>query len=155
MRKTERQMLIKQMILNNEVSTQDELLELLRNRGVKATQATISRDIKELNLVKTPSSDGGTKYTIYQNNQVTMEEKLESTIKSVVTDVTKVQFINVVKTLPGNAHVIGALIDDIHFPEIVGTVAGNDTIILISKDNEDAETVYRRFDKPLRDVDLG
>lgn len=153
MRKSERQMLIKQIVLNNEVSTQDELLAFLQDKGVKATQATISRDIKELNLVKTPSGDGGIKYTIYQNNQVTMEEKLESTIKSVVTDVTHVQFLNVVKTLPGNAHVIGALIDDIHYPEIVGTVAGNDTIILISKTNEEAEGVYQQFDGALKDLD--
>ncbi|MDZ7835840.1 MAG: arginine repressor [Alkalibacterium sp.] len=130
MKKSERQMLIKQIVLNNEVSTQDELLELLEQKGVKATQATISRDIKELNLIKTSSPDGGIKYTLYQNNQITMEERLNATIKSVVTGVTHVQFLNVVKTLPGNAHVIGALIDDSHYPDIVGTVAGNDTIIL-------------------------
>ncbi|SFC74821.1 transcriptional regulator, ArgR family [Alkalibacterium subtropicum] len=151
MRKSERQMLIKQIVLNNEVSTQDELLTFLHDKGVTATQATISRDIKELNLVKTPSGDGGIKYTIYQNDQVTLEEKLDSTIKSVVTDVTQVQFINVVKTLPGNAHVIGALIDDIHYPEIVGTVAGNDTIMLISKTDEEAEGVFRHFDGVLRE----
>ncbi|MER2064095.1 MAG: arginine repressor [Alkalibacterium sp.] len=153
MRKSERQMLIKQIVLNNDVGTQDELLAYLQEKGVKATQATISRDIKELNLVKTPSDSGGIKYTIYQNNQVTMEERLDSTIKSVVTDVTHVQFLNVVKTLPGNAHVIGALIDDIHYPEIVGTVAGNDTIILISKTNDEAEGVYQHFDSALRDLD--
>jgi len=153
MKKSERQMLIKQIVLNNDVATQDELLAFLQEKGVKATQATISRDIKELNLVKTPSADGGIKYTIYQNNQVTMEEKLDSTIKSVVVDVNHVQFLNVVKTLPGNAHVIGALIDDIHYPEIVGTVAGNDTIVLISQTNEEAEGVYRHFVGALRDLD--
>lgn len=149
MKKSERQMLIKQIILNNDISTQEELLHQLQGKGVKATQATISRDIKELNLVKTNSSTGGTKYTIYQNNQMTMEDKLNSTIKSVVTDYNCVQFMNVIVTLPGNAHVIGALIDDIEFPEIVGTVAGNDTIILISKHNEDAQYIYTYFDRIL------
>ncbi|PRY83257.1 arginine repressor [Alkalibacterium olivapovliticus] len=153
MKKTERQMLIKQIILNNDISTQEELLHQLQAKGVKATQATISRDIKELNLVKTNSSTGGTKYTIYQNNQMTMEDKLSSTIKSVVSDYNCVQFMNIVVTLPGNAHVIGALIDDIEFPEIVGTVAGNDTIILISKTNEDAQHIYTYFDRILSETD--
>ncbi|MCC5895824.1 MAG: arginine repressor [Alkalibacterium sp.] len=153
MKKSERQMLIKQIILNNDISTQEELLHQLQAKGVKATQATISRDIKELNLVKTNSSTGVSKYTIYQNNQMTMEDKLSSTIKSVVSDYNCVQFMNIVVTLPGNAHVIGALIDDIEFPEIVGTVAGNDTIILISKTNEDAQYIYTYFDRILSEKD--
>ncbi|WP_423189198.1 arginine repressor [Alkalibacterium sp. f15] len=153
MRKSERQMLIKQIVLNHEVSTQDDLLERLHEKGIKATQATISRDIKELNLIKSASSDGGVKYILYQNNQVSMEEKLSSTIKSVVTGITHVEFINIVKTIPGNAHVIGALVDDIHYPEIVGTVAGNDTIMLVSKTKEEAEKVYHHFDNLLEELD--
>lgn len=153
MKKTERQLLIKQIILNNDISTQDELLRQLQEKGVKATQATISRDIKEMNLIKSNSSTGGTKYSIYQNNQMTVEDKLNSTIRSVVTDYNCVQFMTIVVTLPGNAHVIGALIDDIKFPEIVGTVAGNDTIILISKTNEDAERIYTYFDRVLSEKD--
>lgn len=153
MRKSERQMLIKQIVLNHNVSTQDELLELLQEKGVTATQATISRDIKELNLIKSATTDGGVKYTLYQNNQITLEEKLNATIKSVVTGVTHVEFVNVVKTLPGNAHVIGALIDDIHYPEVVGTVAGNDTIMLISKNSEEAEKVYEHFNESLNELE--
>lgn len=153
MRKSERQLLIKQIVLNHDVSTQDDLLEKLEEKGVKATQATISRDIKELNLIKSASSDGGVKYTLYQNTQVTMEEKLASTIQSVVTGITHVEFMNVVKTLPGNAHVIGALVDDIRYPEIVGTVAGNDTIMLISKSKEEAEKVFQYFNDHLVEMD--
>lgn len=153
MKKSERQMFIKQIVLNHEVSTQDDLLELLEEKGVKATQATISRDIKELNLIKSATSEGGVKYTLYQNTQITMEEKLASTIKSVVTGITHVEFMNVVKTLPGNAHVIGALVDDIHYPEIVGTVAGNDTIMLISESKEVAKKVYDYFNDQLKDIE--
>lgn len=152
MKKTERQMIIKQIILNNDVGTQEELLNHLRDEGVKATQATISRDIKELNLIKTSNPEGGSKYTIYQNTEITVEDKLASTLKSVVVKYTQVQFMNVVMTLPGNAHVIGALIDDIEFPEIVGTVAGNDTILLISQTEEDAQTIYAYLDNLLADV---
>lgn len=153
MKKSERQMFIKQLVLNHDVSTQDELLELLEEKGVTATQATISRDIKELNLIKSATAEGDVKYTLYQNTQVTMEEKLASTINSVVTGITHVEFMNVVKTLPGNAHVIGALVDDIQYPEIVGTVAGNDTIMLISKSKEEAEKVYDYFNDQLKDID--
>ncbi|MDN6194632.1 MAG: hypothetical protein L0I88_06325, partial [Alkalibacterium sp.] len=150
MKKIERQLIIKQIILNNAISTQDELIEHLFRKGIQATQATISRDIKDMNLVKTASAEGGVRYTIYQNNKVTMEEKLDLTIKSVVVDVTQVQFINVVKTLPGNAHVIGALVDDIHYSEVVGSVAGNDTIVLISKTYEEAEKVFQHIDGELK-----
>lgn len=142
MKKSERQMMIKQMVLNEEISTQDELLNKLKNKGIDATQATISRDIKELNLVKTPSANGGTKYTIYQNNQLTIEDKLSSTLREVVDNITQVQFMNVVKTIPGNAHVIGALMDDIPFTEVVGTVAGNDTIMIISKNETEATKMH-------------
>lgn len=153
MKKSERQMMIKQMVLNEEIGTQDELLHKLKDKGIEATQATISRDIKELNLVKTPSSKGGTKYTIYQNNQLTIEDKLTSTLKEVVTKLTRVQFMNVIRTIPGNAHVVGALLDDISFQEVVGTVAGNDTIMIISHDEESAEKMYnylfKRMNTPL------
>lgn len=147
MKKSERQMMIKQMVLNEEIGTQDDLLIRLKDKGLEATQATISRDIKELNLVKTPSSRGGTKYTIYQNNQLTIEDKLSSTLKEVVESITQVQFMNVVKTIPGNAHVVGALMDDIDFSEVVGTVAGNDTIMIISKDEEHATNMYQYLSK--------
>lgn len=147
MKKSERQMIIKQIVLNEEVATQEELLRRLRTKGVEATQATISRDIKELNLIKAPSSQGGTKYTIFQNNQLTMEDKLASTLADVVENLTCVQFMNVIVTIPGNAHVVGALLDDISFPEVVGTVAGNDTIVLISKDTEDAQKMHDYLEK--------
>lgn len=143
-------MTIKQLVMNEEIVTQDELLQRLKDKGVSATQATISRDIKELNLIKAPSSKGGTKYTIYQeDNGKNDEYRLSSTISANVTKLTLVQFMNVVNTLPSNAHVIGALVDEVNFPEIVGTVAGNDTILLISKDDEDAKTVHKQFQKYL------
>lgn len=140
-------MMIKQIVLNEEISTQEGLLRRLREKGADATQATISRDIKELNLIKAPSTQGGTKYTIFQNNQLTIEDKLSSTLAEVVLNLTCVQFMNVIVTIPGNAHVIGALLDDMDFQEVVGTVAGNDTIILISKDNDEAQKVFDYLNK--------
>ncbi|WP_028273706.1 arginine repressor [Atopococcus tabaci] len=147
MKKKERQLLIKQIVLDHDVATQEELLQYLREEGVEATQATISRDIKELNLIKTPALNGSTKYTLFQHNQSSLESKLEATLQDVVIQLTKVQFVNVMKTLPGNAHVVGALLDDLSYPEIVGTVAGHDTCLIISKDEKDADKVHNLLKK--------
>ncbi|WP_027109030.1 arginine repressor [Lacticigenium naphthae] len=142
MKKEERQTIIKQIILNNVVSTQEELMNKLREKGISATQATISRDVKELHLVKTPLGDGSTKYTIFLNNQITLQEKLQATLQEVVIDLKHVQFTNLIKTIPSNAHVIGAILDDLSRDEIIGTVAGNDTILILSKDEADAKQLY-------------
>lgn len=147
MKKSSRQMIIKQIINNHAISTQEELLHYLKEEGVEATQATISRDIKEMNLVKTNSANGNVKYTIFQHNKMSEEEKLEQTIGEVVIKLTRVEFMTIVMTIPGNAHVIAALLDAIDFPEMVGTVGGNDTVLIISKDQEDAKKLYDYFSK--------
>lgn len=147
MKKTNRQMVIKQIINNHDIATQEELLQYLKNEGVDATQATISRDIKEMNLVKTTSSKGSVKYTLFQHNKLSDEEKLEQTIGEVVIRLTQVQFMTIIMTIPGNAHVVAALLDAIDFPEMVGTVGGNDTILVISKDDADAKKMYDYFNQ--------
>jgi len=149
MKKTDRQMLIKQIIMNQEIVTQDELLKKLEKEGIVATQATISRDIKELNLIKVPSSSGGSKYALFQSNSLTIEERLASSISNVVEDVTQVEFMNIIKTQPGSAHVIGALVDEMDSEKIAGSVAGNDTILLISQNKEDALEIDEYFNKYL------
>ncbi|SEK66407.1 transcriptional regulator, ArgR family [Carnobacterium iners] len=142
MKKSNRQLAIKQIINNYDVSTQEELLHYLKEEGVEATQATISRDIKEMHLVKTTTSSGNVKYALFQNNKMSTEEKLQSTLGEVTIKLTRVQFLTILMTIPGNAHVIGALMDAIDFPEKVGTIAGNDTCIIISKNEEDAVKMY-------------
>lgn len=137
MRKKDRQLLIKRLIFDYDIATQEELLTLLKKEGVNATQATISRDIKELNLVKTPMKGGRTKYSLYNDNQ-TSRNKLEKTIEERVISATQVEAIVVIKTLKGNANVVSALIDDMAFPEVVGTLAGHDTAVIFSKSREDA-----------------
>lgn len=133
MRKKDRQLLIKQLILDHDISTQEELLHYLGEEGVSATQATISRDIKELNLVKTPVSGGKTKYTLYQSNE-TQKNKLESTIYDRVVSIERVEFVVILNTLRGNANVVSALIDEMSFPQILGTLAGHDTVVIFAKD---------------------
>lgn len=142
MKKTDRQLLIKQIVLNQSVSTQEELLAYLMKEGVKATQATISRDIKELHLIKMPDPKGGTKYTLFQQNQLSLDDKLRTTLGDVTTKFTCIEFVNLLTTIPGNAHVVGALLDELSLPDIVGTVAGNDTILILSPNREKAENVH-------------
>lgn len=141
MRKNDRQLLIKQLILDHDISTQEELLNYLKDEGVHATQATISRDIKELNLVKTPVSGGKTKYTLYQSNQ-TSKNKLEATIAERVTAINQIEFLVILKTLKGNANAVSALIDDMAFQEIISTLAGHDTVVIFSANSDDAEKIY-------------
>lgn len=142
MKKSNRQLAIKQIINNYDIGTQEELLHYLKEEGVEATQATISRDIKEMHLVKTTTSNGNVKYALFQNNKMSTEEKLQSTLGEVVIKLTRVQFLTILMTIPGNAHVIGALMDAIDFPEKVGTIAGNDTCLIISENEEDAAKMY-------------
>lgn len=146
MRKNDRQLLIKQLILDHDISTQEELLNYLKLEDVHATQATISRDIKELNLVKTPISGGKTKYTLYQSNQ-TSKNKLEATITDRVTGITRVEFIVILKTLKGNANAVSALIDDMSFPEVISTLAGHDTVVIFSPNAKEAEKIFNYLGK--------
>lgn len=140
MRKDDRQLLIKQLVLDYDISTQEELIKHLEDQGVKATQATISRDIKELNLVKTPVGKDKTVYTLYQTNQ-SSQYRLDQTISDTVQKVTVVEFLTIINTLPGNADVLAALFDQLYFPDIVATIAGYDTLVIITKSSEKAESI--------------
>ncbi|MCH4170648.1 MAG: arginine repressor [Lactobacillus sp.] len=145
MKKTERQMILEQIIHQHVVSTQDELLALLKDEGVDATQATISRDIRDLQIVKARDESGNLRYMIFQGDSVSNDERLEDTISNVVLSVVQVQFLNVVKTLPSNGNVLAAVIDDLAMPDVVGTVAGHDTVVIISPDNDAAKRMHQRI----------
>lgn len=141
MKKTNRQALIKQLILQHDIETQDELIELLEDQGVKATQATVSRDIRELSVVKTRAKNGNVKYTIFTQSTVSDEEKLKESIRDSVIKIQQVQFVNVVHTTLGTANVVAAVIDELNYPEIAGTLAGADTIVIFSPDEQAATKI--------------
>lgn len=151
MKKTERQMILEQIINQHIVSTQDELLNLLKKEGVDATQATISRDIRDLQVVKARDESGNLRYMVFQGDSENNDERLEDTISNVVLSVTQVQFLNVVKTLPSNGNVLAAVIDDLPLKDVVGTVAGHDTVVIISQDNEAADRMYQRIQNNIVD----
>lgn len=138
--KSERQQAILSIIAQREIETQEQLLEALKDTGIDATQATISRDIKQLRLVKELSSTGGYKYTAVQHRtDPGMEGRLRTIFRESVTSFDLAQNIVVLKTLPGLANAAAAALDSMELPELVGTLAGDDTAILIMRTNASAQ----------------
>lgn len=138
MKKAERQNAIAKIIGTKVVQTQYQLLGELQKLGVVATQATVSRDIREMRVVKSKDSSGASRYTILQQGNISLTERLNSTVREVGLSITRVMFMNVIKTLPSNGNLLAALIDDANFPQVAGTVAGHDTIVVISPNEEGA-----------------
>lgn len=126
-----------------EIDTQEELTEKLNNLGYNVSQATVSRDINELNLIKISGAEKKYKYSKANLSNETIPSKIISLYKHVVTSVTYANNLIVIKTLGGNAGTAGMAIDAMHFPEILGTVAGDDTLLVIAKSNSDAETIVK------------
>lgn len=138
--KFKRQAAILDIITSNEIKTQEELSAHLRERGYTATQATISRDIKELRLIKVASHSGGYQYsTPDQSGSVTHMNRLKNIFRECVVKVDRAQNLVVLKTLVGMANAAAAAIDAMKIRDIVGTLAGDDNILVILRTNEDAE----------------
>lgn len=145
MKKEKRQQLIKQLVRENEIDTQEKLVELLEHRDVFVTQATISRDIHELNLVKVASSKGLVIYKIFTEENQRADIQLKKKIREVVVKIDYVEQLIIIKTLPGNAHVIGVLFDSLDWKEKIGCICGNDTCLVISRSKADREILKGRL----------
>ncbi|PFN14838.1 MULTISPECIES: arginine repressor [Bacillus] len=145
MKKEKRQRLIKQLVREYEIDTQEKLVELLEEQGVVVTQATISRDIHELNLIKTITSNGLTIYKVFAENSLQTDMMLKKKLGEVVVKIDYVNQLTIIKTLPGNAHVIGVLLDSLDWKEKVGCICGNDTCLVISKSQSDRKVLEERL----------
>lgn len=145
MNKGQRHIKIREIVTNEEIETQDELVEHLRNAGFNVTQATVSRDIKELHLVKVPTVDGRYKYSLPTKQRFNPIQKLKRALMDSFVSIDFSNNLIVMKTLPGNANAIGALIDNLDWPEIMGTICGDDTILIICKKIEDSPMITNRF----------
>lgn len=140
--KSKRQQEILRIIGEQAVETQDQLLAELRACGVQATQATISRDIKELHLIKEPAGNGTYRYTrTVTRHGHNFAGRLRNIFKEGVTSFDVAQNIVVIKTMPGLASAAGAAIDGMEIEDLVGSLAGDDTVILIMRSNE-AATIF-------------
>ena len=138
--KNARQAEILNIIQNADVETQEQLLLYLKERGFNTTQATISRDIKELRLVKELAGNGGYRYAVsgHRNNNGA-EARLRNIFKEGFTSVDVAQNIIVLKTMPGLASAICSALDGMEIAGMVGSIAGDDTGLLIMRDNASAQ----------------
>ncbi|WP_026694689.1 transcriptional regulator AhrC/ArgR [Peribacillus kribbensis] len=145
MNKGQRHIKIREIIANNDIETQDDLVDELKNGGYNVTQATVSRDIKELHLVKVPLMDGRYKYSLPADQRFNPLQKLKRNLMDAFVRIDSASHFLVMKTLPGNAQAIGALIDNLDWEEIMGTICGDDTCLIICRTPDDTMTIRDKF----------
>ena len=143
--KAKRQALIREIVENQSIQTQEELADALREHGMVVTQATVSRDIKEMHLLKVLFEEGGYRYATMDKSEQGMNERLIRMLSDSVVDMSSANNLIVIHTLPGSAHVAGEAVDSLRWPEVLGTIAGDNTILVIVRSNEDVDAVLRRF----------
>ena len=150
MKKYARQRIILDIIENFEIETQEELAEHLLERGIDITQATISRDIRELKLIKVLSSNGKYKYATMTNQRDGIDERLNKVFRSTVLSIDKAVNMIVIKTLPGAAQICAMTIENLKYESIAGVLAGTDTIFVAIKEKDSIDNVLLEIRKLLK-----
>ncbi|QPS70770.1 arginine repressor [Lactococcus garvieae] len=148
MKREERLALIKQIISENKITTQEELQSVLESRGVKITQASLSRDIRELHIIK-KREDGKSFYVFLTDFNAPSQSLLHQYFTNFVLKVDVASVNVVVHTHLGEADVLANAFDDEKRPEILGTLAGADTLLLICKDEQTAKTLAQEIEDAL------
>ncbi|MDQ0168987.1 MULTISPECIES: transcriptional regulator AhrC/ArgR [Paenibacillus] len=143
--KGQRHIKIREIISQNEIETQDDLVEALRQSGFQVTQATVSRDIKELLLIKIPMDDGRYKYSLPTDQRYNPIQKLKRALVDNFLHIDHANNLVVMKCLPGTANSIAALLDNIEWTEVMGTICGDDTILIICRTEDNSVTVIDRI----------
>lgn len=143
MTKKDRLGAIRRIISENEISTQEELTQKLNEYGFDVSQATVSRDINQLDLIKV---EGKAKKTIYHQAEMLdseISQKIKDLFKQITVSIVAANNLIVIKTLNGNGSSAGMAVDQMHIKQILGTVAGDDTLLIVTKTNSDAEIVVK------------
>ncbi|MCR4727150.1 MAG: arginine repressor [Lachnospiraceae bacterium] len=143
--KNGRQKKIIEIIENNEIETQEELVDRLKAEGFNVTQATVSRDIRTLSVYKKAIGDGRQKYAVEKENDHTLDGKFKRVLRDGFVSIDMAQNILVIKTVSGMAMAVAAAVDAMHFKEIVGTIAGDDTIMMAVRTVEDTRAVMKKI----------
>lgn len=144
-----RQREIRDLLAQRPIRTQQELAAALRDRGFRATQATISRDVAELGLIKS-SQDGVQSYTVparVTEAESTGEERLRALLHDLPVNVRDAGLMLVIKTLPGSAHAIAAALDRTRWSEVVGSIAGDDTVFVACADRAAVDRLLKRLQR--------
>lgn len=144
--KNDRQEQILAIIAEESIETQEQLINRLQEKGIPSTQATISRDIKQLHLVKEPYGGGRYRYAVSaQKTKLNFADRLQIILRESIVDVDYAQSIVVLKTLPGLANAAASAFDGMDMPFKVGTLAGDDTVMIIMRSNESARELCREI----------
>ena len=148
--KSYRQTAILSLIEQQDIKTQEELAMKLRERGISVSQATISRDIKELRLLKVLTPGGGYKYATAEKAEHGVSDRFVRMFIDSVISIGYSGNIIVIKTLSGSANVAGEAIDSMRWPEILGTLSGDNTIFVVARNAEEAPDLVDRFQEIIR-----
>lgn len=136
-----------ELIEQYEIDTQEELAARLNEAGFKVTQATVSRDIRALKMTKVAGKNGKSHYAILKGTSHVLGDKYARVVKDALVSVDVGQNLVVIKTVPGMAMGVAAALDGQNWPEILGCIAGDDTIMCAAKSNEQAESVAQKLKK--------
>ena len=149
--KGKRQQEILEIVAQRDIDTQEQLLEELKARGVTTTQATISRDIKQLHLVKAPAGQGKYRYAVSDHgSKIHVADKLQTIFRESIVNVDFAQNLVVIHTMSGLANGAAAALDGMKIDQLIGTLAGDDTVLLIMRDNESAAELATSIKSMLR-----
>ena len=144
--KSKRHALILEIIATKDIETQEELANELNARGVKVTQATVSRDIKELKLIKLLSENGVYKYAATEKNEASPNDRYMRYFAETVVSIAGAGNLIVIKTITASAQTAAEAVDNLKWPEIIGTIAGENTVLVIVQNIEDVEDIIERFE---------
>ena len=145
MLKNDRQKTILKIISEQIIETQEDLVHALKAAGSSATQATISRDIRELQLVKTLQADGRYRYSVKKKAEIHVDSRMIRILRDTLLDLDHAGHMIIIKTMSGSANVAGEVIDNLGLPEILGTIAGDNTILAVVRHEQDAGEVADRI----------
>lgn len=148
--KAKRHAIITKLISTYDVETQEELAKLLSAEGFAVTQATVSRDIKELRLIKVLTPDGTYKYATVEKAESDMQERFIRLFSNCVVSICNAGNIIVIRTLAGSASVAAEAIDSSNWPEIAGTIAGDNTIFVAVREAKSVPDIIKRFQKMIK-----
>ncbi|MBS4912746.1 MAG: arginine repressor [Veillonella sp.] len=138
--------IIKEIVQSRSIETQEELAQALAERGIEVTQATVSRDIKELMLIKIPTGDGHYRYALSpEENVLLFTNRIHRLFQDSITRVDFAMNQIVLHTLPGSAQSVAFAIDHAKWNEIIGTIAGDDTILLLARSVDEVQPILKRI----------
>lgn len=148
--KNDRQEMLIKLIKENEISTQDELTTLMKDNGFNVTQATCSRDIKDLGIIKVTLPNNGTKYAVPEKTGSVAPGRLLAVFTNSLISCRNAVNLVIIKTLPGMAQAAASALDSLHFQQIIGSIAGDDTVFCACGNEEDALALVQIIDDMMK-----